>query len=159
MSALASRSNCKLQIANRKFRSGGFTLTELIIAMGIFTFGAVAVLALFSAGMVAHRRALDRSISALAAQNLVDEYRHKFTRNLKPHEDSAWNMVLAEELDEYPGYRYQTTVEPILDTRNTTTKLYDAYLLRIDIMWGPEDNPRYERFHTVILRQMDLEED
>jgi hypothetical protein len=130
-----------------------FTLTELLIAIGLFTFGAIGILALFTSAMSAHRAAVDRSVSALAAENIVGFYRHAFVEGVDPRRDKDWSMNAPEPP---PGYRCQVAFEPDADSVNSVTGVYDAYVMQIDISWGPENRPRFERFRTVIVRQGDL---
>ena len=134
----------------------GFTLAELLIAIGIFTFGALIILGLFNAAMVAHRAAVDRTTAAMAAQNLVARHRYAFSGSERPE---SWpNQMLAQDLPDFPGYRYRVQFEKIEDSRNPSTDLYDAYVMLVEISWGPKNSPRFERLRTVILRRTRLDE-
>lgn len=129
---------------------------ELLIAIGIFTFGALAILALFNAAMVAHRSAIDRSTAALVAQNVVAAYRMRFRGPVRPKD---WSMLAPEADADYPAFRYQVFLQPISDSRNLANPgLYDTYVLVVDIYWGPERRPMHERFRTVIIRHGDLDQ-
>ena len=134
-----------------------FTLMELLIATGIFTFGALAILALFSAAMVAHRTAVDRSTAALVAQNVVARARWEFTEGVVP-EKSAMTIITPEPDIDYPDFRYTVHLQPVKDSQSLSVPgLYDGYVMVVDIYWGPENRPRHERFRTVILRRGDLD--
>ena len=45
---------------NRVHTENGFTLLEVIVALGIFTVGVSVAISLFTAATAAHRRAVDR---------------------------------------------------------------------------------------------------
>jgi len=135
----------------------GFTLMELLIAIGIFTFGALAILALFNAAMVAHRTAVDRSTAALVAQNVVARMRLRLTRDRQPDAGSM-SVPLPEPDRNYPDFRYTVHFQPIKDSRSISNpKLYHTYVMVVDAFWGPKKRERHDRFRTVIIRRGDLE--
>lgn len=60
-------------------RDLGFSLLEIIVALGIFMVGAASVFTLFAAGAGAHKRAIDRANAARAADSIFAELESKWT--------------------------------------------------------------------------------
>ncbi|MCC6464558.1 MAG: prepilin-type N-terminal cleavage/methylation domain-containing protein [Planctomycetes bacterium] len=54
-------------------RNRGFTLLEIMIAFSILLAGVVGVYAVFAAGLVAHKRAVDNTTAAVLAGSLFDD--------------------------------------------------------------------------------------
>jgi prepilin-type N-terminal cleavage/methylation domain-containing protein len=50
---------------------GGFTLVEILIALGVLAFGLVAVLGLMAAATTTHKKAVDRVNAALLADSIM----------------------------------------------------------------------------------------
>lgn len=63
----------------RRVGQRGFSLLEIIVALGIFMVGAASVFALFAAGAGAHKRAVDRANAARAADSIFAELEAKWT--------------------------------------------------------------------------------
>ena len=129
---------------------------EILIALAIFTFGALSILALFHAAMVAHRSAIDRSVAAMVAQNVVAQHRLLFDAATRPE---IWSNIVEQDDTNYPDFRYTLFFEPISDSRNLANPtLFDTYVMVVDVYWGPRKRPRHERFRTVILRRGNLDQ-
>jgi prepilin-type N-terminal cleavage/methylation domain-containing protein len=125
--------------------AAGFSLLEVLVALGIVTVGITAVLALFAAGVDVHKQAVDQSNAALAAQRLASEIEAKYTL---AHID-AWKKAQAKkgkrrvrdsdylkdvddrkpvEIPGFPGYRYSVKYTPLDPEGN-------AVLARFKIFW------------------------
>ena len=145
--------------------SRGFSLLEVIVAIGIVTVGLTAVLALFAAGVDTHKRSIDQSNAALAAQSLASELEARYTivridawraRQLKTQKRVDERNYLQDipakgkeppEVPGFPGYLYTVKFIP-LDK--------DAYsvLARINILWKKGGGaPAVEEFPVVLLKR------
>ena len=129
----------------RRFgESSGFSLLEVLVALGIVTVGITAVLALFATGVDTHKRAVDQSNAALAVQSLASEIEARYTvaridawkRALKKKGKKAGVDGYLRDIDDrrpvdvpgFPGYRYSVKFTPLDPEGN-------AVLARFRIFW------------------------
>jgi|GEM_PF-3298787 len=61
-------------------KSDGFTLIEIMMAIGILVIGMTGVLALYAVAVDAHRRAMDNSGMAFLAESMLSEITADFTK-------------------------------------------------------------------------------
>jgi len=61
-------------------RNAGFTLVEIMMAIGILAIGMTGVTALYAVAVDAHRRAMDNSGMAFLAESMLCEIRADFTK-------------------------------------------------------------------------------
>lgn len=126
-------------------RTGGFSLLEVLVAVGIVTVGITAVLALFAAGVDVHKRAVDQTNAALAVQSLASELEARYTvaqvdawvaqagkkskRKVRP---SDFLKDVDErkpvEIPGFPGYRYSVEYTALDPEGN-------AVLARFKVFW------------------------
>jgi len=57
----------------RRARSSGFSLVEVVLAIGVFTFGFVAVLGLLPTGLQLYRESVQMSVSSQIAQRVIND--------------------------------------------------------------------------------------
>ena len=73
--------NAKSAGSGRRLRnSRGFTLAEILIAIGILLVGMTGVIAVYAVAVDFHRRAVDNSSMALLAENMLHEITADFGR-------------------------------------------------------------------------------
>ena len=60
---------------------GGFTLVEILVALGVLTLGIGGVLAIFTAAAATHRQALDETVTSIIADSVIAEQRAAFNRS------------------------------------------------------------------------------
>ncbi|MHC4779322.1 MAG: type IV pilus modification PilV family protein [Planctomycetota bacterium] len=123
----------------------GFSLLEVLVALGIVTVGITAVLALFASGVDVHKQAVDQSNAALAAQSLASELEAKYTlaqidawkrrqarKGKKKADERDYLRDISDqkpaEVPGFPGYRYGVRYTPMDEDGN-------AVLARITIFW------------------------
>ena len=85
--------------------SRGFTLTEILVAMGLFMIGAVGVLAVFGAGTMAARDAVDTVDSAALLDSILEDIRATF------HDEPKYWVA------DFPG-EIEGVPESLLDANN-----------------------------------------
>jgi len=153
-------------------RSSGFTLIEILLAIGILAIGITAVLSLFMMGARSHRRATDRTRSALLADTLVNQIRADLAETLPANRynevgNYIWLRDRATDKDiklenqnpashaDFPEFRYYVTF----------AKLYpdgrDYYKVKIIVVWDTAglnatnilDPRNSETFDTIVRRK------
>lgn len=111
-------------------RETGFSLLEVLVAVGIVTVGVTSVLALFAAGVDVHKQAVDQSNAALAVESIASELEGRYTiaaidawiraENAKGRRNVDERDYLAAigpaepvEIPGFPGYRYDVKFTPL----------------------------------------------
>jgi prepilin-type N-terminal cleavage/methylation domain-containing protein len=150
----------------RRTATAGFSLLEVIVAIGIVTVGVTAVLALFAAGVDTHKRSIDQTNAALAAQGLASELEARFTvaridawktkllrQGRKKVDDREYLQDIpapgkeCPEIPGFPGYLYSVRFTPLDPEAN-------AVLARIEILWRKGGGkPATEEFPVVLLKR------
>ncbi len=105
-------------LVSRGGKKGGMTLLEILVALIIFTSGAVAVVRLLSEGLAAGVDAENTAIAAAIAQRRMEEF-----RNL----DFDTGVVSEAKADVagFTGFQRQVTVtEPQTDLKQITVTAY-----------------------------------
>jgi prepilin-type N-terminal cleavage/methylation domain-containing protein len=125
--------------------AAGFSLLEVLVALGIVTVGVTAVLALFASGVDVHKQAVDQSNAALAAQSLASELEAKYTtvridawkqkqrrKGKKGVHDQDYLKNISQrkpvDIPGFPGYRYSVKYTALDPDGN-------AVLARLTIFW------------------------
>lgn len=67
------RRGTNIRMPDARRRRSGFTLVEIMMAMTIMLVGVVGILAVFSVGLVNHKRAVDYTVAANLAASLFDD--------------------------------------------------------------------------------------
>lgn len=128
-------------------RQAGFTLIEVLVAMGILSVGATAILSLFSAAMTLHQRSIDRVRAALMAEDVLARIEDRLGEGAKASEVVA-EMATMDFSEDYPNFKPRLTIEPILD--NVPPIQFDV---RLSIHWGTGGSRA--DYVTRILRKLD----
>jgi len=157
-------------IARRKNR--GFTLLEILMAFSILLLGVVGVYAVFSVGLVAHKRAVDNTNAGNLAGSLFDEIAANYDvwyydRNKNGIPDLAedrnsnnvddWFEVQGTGRLRYPiptlsGYTYKIRYErsPTIDQELFVT---------IQVFWRQQGDAKAATFQrSVFLKRLPLME-
>lgn len=149
----------------KAIRAGGFSLLEVIVALGIVTVGITAVLALFAAGVDVHKRAVDQINGSLAAQSIaaeleakytvarIDAWRREMSKKRKRVSESDYLADIPAKDDKYPevpgfpGYVYGVKFTRLDPEGN-------AVLAEISILWSKGGGRAItEVFQTVLLKR------
>lgn len=141
----------------------GFSLLEIIVALGIFMVGAASVFSLFAVGAQAHKRAVDMSNAARAAEAIFAELEAKWTvvgdLQKRPTKGGAKGgrkgdhdyPVLASgkppwSVPGYPEYTYDIQYTPVDEEDN-------AVMTTVFIHWQRRGQARVETFRRLLLRR------
>lgn len=105
-------------------RRSGFTLIEIIIALGVFMIGFVGVMGLFAGGYRTQEHASSRITETLIAESLFDTLREPEVGALKNNFTGVTSLQKEApvESDYHKGYYYTYTYEPL--SAGNTRKLF-----------------------------------
>ncbi len=122
--------------------TGGFTLIEVLVAMGILLIGIISVMQLFPASLTAMRRASERTITSQTAHSVLGQIRassaEALFRGQIPLELIQFNKASAL-------YNFTTTVEQLHGAA-------EVYLQRVTFTVTFSDG-RSENFTTFVARR------
>lgn len=122
---------------------GGFTLIEVLVALGILLIGILSVLVMFPQSLKAARTAAERSITSQAAHSVLSQIRASSA-------ESLYNERLLPELLNQPQtgarvYGYATSVQRLSGAA-------EVYLQRVTFN-VTLPNGRTESFTTFVAEQ------
>jgi prepilin-type N-terminal cleavage/methylation domain-containing protein len=171
LGAYANTKRTRSQASPQTITAGGFTLVEVLIALGIMSIGITAVIGVFTMATSTHKRAIDEASAALIAQSAVSEMRAELTARFDASAlevvgggppvgasgaaagGEAPPPVLAFRKGArdpaFPGYSYDVLLTPL-----DAAKAADADLFHVEVRvrWLATGKVRGETFHTVALR-------
>ncbi len=119
----------------------GFTLLEVIVALGILTLGIASALGLFAAATAAQKRAIDQVNSAVIAEQAFADFESALSRGVEIDtlvKSPPFTSVEAS----YPGYTVR-----IVELRASEEQ--EAFWLAIEVFWkfkGRESSERFEQY-------------
>ena len=145
----------------------GFTLLEIMVALGVFAIGASAALALLVAAASAGRRAEHETNAALIAESEIADLQADLLRDVDlsglrqadPQDPAApapaganpatrW-VFQDRDSPAWPGYRYDVAITPLECPAPDQTW---AWLVEVDVRWTERGRGRSKQFQTVLLR-------
>ena len=123
--------------------SAGFTLTEVMVAIGILVVGMLGIIALISVGVTSHRRAIRATDATFIATSEIAELRQQLDKADRSAKDVT--MVGYQRHELYPRYWYRVeAVELDKDGREV--------FVRVTVRWS-KDGASGEVFETIVLRR------
>jgi type II secretory pathway pseudopilin PulG len=133
-------------------RAAGFTLVEMLAALGILLFGVTALIGALSSS-VAQRRTTDARLETTA---LCEVALHRLQYEaVRRTADAATDLDLElvplenQTSPDFPGMTWSAT--PIVDASRP-----DVWLIRLEIQWLEEGEQTGEVFFRVLPRQLPL---
>lgn len=121
----------------RRQRQAGFTLMEILIALGIFVIAAVSIMSLFMVATSTHKRAVDATRAGMLAETLLSEI------DTAARTQGAIRAVSKKTPHpDYPGMTYTIELKEITP---------DEHKVVVVIHWKREGKDREQRFDTVVL--------
>ena len=129
----------------RRGRRGaaGFTLTEVMVAIGILVVGILGIIALISVGVASHRRAIRATDATFIATSEISKLRQQLDKADRSAKDVTTVGFQRHEL--YPRYWYRVeAIELDKDGREV--------FVRVTVRWT-KDGPSDEAFETIVLRR------
>jgi hypothetical protein len=141
--------------APTRFARGGFTLIEVVLAMGLLLLGATVILGLLTFGAALGRTASLRTISAEATEAIVADLEER----LFPLEEdgSAGDPVpvVLRPVPGVPGLSYSATAvpEPAPDG-GAAAGASREYRVDVEVTWRGGVSSRGRRFSVLLLREV-----
>ena len=126
--------------------SRGFTLFEIMCALGIFMFGIVGVMSLLAMALRMHKEALDRETAAMAADEVLGEL-EEIAPTLERDPDSGDLKPLTDRpVPGRDGYTYTVTFREARETEDPDP-LIEA---RLQIAWKSRGKRRAVEFVSYL---------
>jgi type II secretory pathway pseudopilin PulG len=131
---------------------GGFTLAEMLAALGILLFGCTALIGAMSSS-IAQRRSTDARLDAVAlCERALHRVQHEAVRR-SAGASTDLDLELATLDDQtvpgFPGMRWSASTA--LDPERP-----DVWLVRLRVSWLEEGEEMSEEFLRVLRRQLPL---
>jgi hypothetical protein len=129
-----------------KARRAGFTIIEVLVAMGILLFGMTAILGLLTFGAAVSRTALLRTQTASLSEAVIAD----LEESLFPYKDGEVGEPVAIQRKPLPGQPdvlYSATA-----TQNPESPL--EYKVDVEFTWESGGVRRERRFSTILLREI-----
>ena len=128
-------------------RAGGFTLIEIMVALGIMAIGVTSALSLFAGATALHKRALDKMNSAFMADTVLSEVGDRLmTSTAADLGNSSAGVVPG-----FPGYEYKVTYTPLDDADQ-------EWFLECEITWNVKGIKQIEKFQTIQIKHVSYKE-
>ena len=122
---------------------GGFTLVEVLVALGILLIGIVSVLVMFPQSLKAARIAAERSVTSQTAHSVLSQIRGSSAESL--YNQRLLPTLLNQPLSAANVYGYATSVERLSGAA-------EVYLQRVTFN-VTLPNGRTEAFTTFVAEQ------
>ncbi|MHC4914766.1 MAG: type IV pilus modification PilV family protein [Planctomycetota bacterium] len=125
----------------------GFTLIEVLVALGILALGIGGAMAMFVAASATHRRALDDTAAAIIAETVIAEQRAAFNRS---HSEDPVPLKRAA----VPGYElYWVSVRPVVLARDPLLGRTVHMYLEVEVHFNQQGRDRSETYRTILFRE------
>ncbi|OHB70715.1 MAG: hypothetical protein A2W23_05750 [Planctomycetes bacterium RBG_16_43_13] len=125
----------------------GFTLLEILVAIGVLMIGIIGILPLFFVGATSHKVGVDHTQAALISRSIATEIASNFYTD-KPQD------IKDKAVTGYSSnYTYDAVFAPLV--RNDTDR--NAFILKVTVKWLAKGKVEIETFETVVLRQPEID--
>lgn len=132
--------------ARRSSDAAGFTILEVIVAMGILLFGMTAILGLLTFGAALSRTAQLRTTAANSVESVVADLQETLFPIVNG-EAGEPQPIRNRELHGVVEVVYSATARP-------NPARPDEYRVDVDMSWKSEGVQREKRFTTILLREI-----
>ena len=121
-------------------RRAGFTLLEILVALGIFAIAIASIMSLLLVAASSHKRAVDNTRAAMLAETVLAELEGEIRlgKIVRGRKDASHEA--------YPRMTYDVELDKIDDFAA------DAVVV---VKWKREGKQREQRFATVLLGQVE----
>jgi prepilin-type N-terminal cleavage/methylation domain-containing protein len=137
-----------INLIKNRGRRGGFTLVEVLIALGILGIGILGVTLLFPAAMRESRRAGGETIAAIYADSVVDMLRAHGYSGLEGEASNGVNVLRILGRTDLIYQLYDVPQVNVVYQQSAASELYATVVVNVPLRDG-----RTERYLTYIARQ------
>lgn len=125
----------------------GFTLIEVMVALGVLTIGIGSAIALFTAATASHRRAIDRDHAVSIAEHVLSNIEGAL------HHGAEIDALIAspplESVERrWPGYK----IEIRYGLAPSNGRYIDEILVEVGITWRSRGRSKSEIFRQIMVR-------
>lgn len=131
-------------------RRAGFTLVEVMLAVGILVFGAAAIIGMLTVGASLTRTAELRTTAASSLEAVLDDLDHQLFR-LEDGELTGPHEITDRAVPHAPGVVYSATARPHPDRPK-------EYAVTVQLRWEAAGVQRTKRFETLKLKELSFGE-
>ncbi|MDE0959327.1 MAG: type II secretion system protein [Planctomycetota bacterium] len=131
-------------------KESGFTLLEVVVALGILTVGVSAAISLFAAGTASHRRAVDR-IRAIEVSEVVLSALEGTIRDGATVTDLIQNPPWQPLISRWPGISVEVRYGTVPKVDFT-----DELLVEIHVQWISRGLDSEEVFRQIVPRMRSI---
>jgi prepilin-type N-terminal cleavage/methylation domain-containing protein len=131
-------------------KRAGFTLLEIMVALGVMAVGISSVFALFAAATALHNRAVDEMNAALMADTVFGNIEARLFTAMTPVPAFINGSVTS-----FPKHRYAVRLVPV---DNTDWNIANEFFVECQITWNVKGKKRIEKFHTILCRAVSYRE-
>ena len=128
----------------------GFTLIEVMLAVGILAFGASAIIGMLTVGASLTRTAELRTSAASSLEAVLDDIGHELFR-LEDGELTGPHAIVDRAVPDAPGVIYSATAR-----QNPAQP--KEYIVDVDLRWEASGVRRKKRFQTLKLKEISFGE-
>ena len=126
---------------------GGFSLIEVVVALGILSLGISSAIALFAAATAAHRKAIHRSHAATLAEWAIADVESALIRGAGP--DDINGAPPSESIArDFPGYELTVAVAPVAGALGE-----DEAVIRVEVSWKNRGKAEVLEFSQIVTRR------
>ena len=123
----------------------GLSLIEVLVAIVVLGFGASGVVALFVSASATHRRSVDRTRSALVAEQVFATAEFQYRLAMEP--DELVKVVLERLPSPVGNYAYEIVAFRPVGDEWAQSEIY----IQVEVRWKRSGRTRSERFATIVL--------
>ncbi len=139
-------------VANARGAERGFTLAEMLAALGILLFGVTALLGALSSS-IQQRRTIDARLESTAlCEHALHRLQHEAVRRRAGAETDFELEIAPLEDQQAPGFPGMTWSATTVQDENRP----DVWLVRLRIRWLEEGDDVTQEFLRVLPRQLPL---
>jgi len=138
-------------------RAGGFTLLEVLLAMGILLLGMTMLLGLLTFGAALSRQALLRGKASATVEAVVQDLEENLFPLLADGSAGAPLPIAARPVPGAPGIVYSAKAEPIPTSEAVEVDgqlLFREYAVEVEVRWQAGGVQRAKTWRTVLLREV-----
>lgn len=148
----------KLRRRRTEPRTAGFTIVEIVVAMGILLIGMSAILGLLTFGATMTRAAAMRGSASTSVEALVADLEETLFPITRDPQTGDWSVGEPPQIEEravpgYPGLSYSAKAVPDPNELSAPDGPL-RYLVTVEMRWTAGGRARSKSFQTLLLRQV-----